>query len=96
MSKDFIIPGYKVVLQIDFLSLRIWNVTGGRSGLTCPSVSNVSGDYLLCKDLSIPDCSDRTVYCTYPPATLTQGSVTIKNNPSSVYKKAPGKSFSGF
>ena len=70
----------------------VWKVTGGKYGLTCPAPENatLSEEFQLCKNLSIPDCSDRTIYCTNPPTSLTSGTVTIKTNPSTNYKKSPG------
>jgi hypothetical protein len=41
-------------------------------------------------NMVIPDCVDRTVYCTHPPTTLPEGSITINTNPSLAYKKEPG------
>ena len=77
---------------LSFIS-SVWNVTGGKYGLTCsaPQNSTIVDDYQLCKNVSIPDCSDRTVYCIPPPASLTKGTISVKTNPSLVYKKAPGK-----
>ena len=71
----------------------IWTVVGGKYGLTCNKTGNASDSdtTLYCKKLVIPNCVDRTVYCTYPPDPYPQGSVTVKFNPSTVYKKSPGK-----
>jgi hypothetical protein len=74
----------------------VWIVSGGMYGLTCPEpvnyIQNGNGT-ILCKNLSIPDCVDRTVYCTNPPDSVPAESVTIINNPSSTYKRAPGFNF---
>ena len=42
---------------------------------------------ILCKNLNIPMCVDRAVYCTYPP----DKDVVIKTNPSPIYKSPSGK-----
>jgi len=46
---------------------------------------------LYCKNLVIPDCVDRTIYCTTPPDQLSQGAVTVNFNPSPYYRKTNGK-----
>ncbi len=71
----------------------VWEVIGGKYGLTCNRTGNSSSDLdqlLFCKNLKIPNCVDRNVYCTYPPDPYPEGSVTVKENPSLVYKKMPG------
>ena len=71
---------------------RLWEVTGDQHGLTCPgSVPDANGT-MICKTLTIPDCMDRTVYCSLPPETTSETSIFLNNNPSPVYKKAAGKS----
>ena len=42
---------------------------------------------ILCKNLNIPMCVDRAVYCTYPP----DKDVAFKTNPSPVYKNPSGE-----
>ena len=37
--------------------------------------------------MTIPDCEDRTVYCTFPPERINGGDVTLDNNPSEFYQK---------
>jgi len=69
---------------------RIWEVTGGRYGLTCNRTDSSASDEdetLLCKNLSIPDCADRTIYCTHPPSNFQQGKLTISANPSPYYNR---------
>jgi len=83
----------KVGIFMAFIIYRMWSVVGGQYGLTCNKTGNASDSdtTLYCKKLVIPNCVDRTVYCTYPPDPYPQGIVTVKSNPSTVYKKAPGK-----
>ncbi len=69
---------------------RIWNVSGGLYGLTCNQGLNPlpqQGDPILCKNVSIPSCVDRHVYCSYPPMKNT----TINSSPSPLFgdPKAP-------
>ena len=52
-------------------------------------------DLLYCKDLIIPDCVDRTVYCSDPPqdsADFSGGKqiMTLLSNPSPYYMKTKG------
>ena len=49
-----------------------------------------TADSLLCKKVEIPDCADRTVYCTNPPSTYSGGKIDINLNPSSYYAKGNG------
>ena len=63
---------------------------GGADRLTCSS-ENVTGDYMLCKDLNIPKCVDRTVYCSFPPDVANPTSLTILENPSPYYRNAESK-----
>ena len=49
----------------------LWEVIGGVQNLTC--VDDRGNETLIeetgimhCKNISIPDCVDRTVYCTQP------------------------------
>ena len=46
---------------------------------------------LYCKNLVIPDCVDRTIYCTIPPNQLSEGSVSVNFNPSIYYRKTNGE-----
>ena len=64
---------------------------GSQYGLTCPDPNPILNGTLLCKNLTIPACSDRTVYCTYPPDQYPGGEITVSKNPSPVYKAASGK-----
>ena len=41
---------------------------------------------VTCKNVTIPMCVDRTIYCTYPP----EKNLDVKTNPSPVYKNAAG------
>ena len=52
-----------------------WVVTGGQDGLTCANENpNPGSDELWCgDDLSIPDCEDRTVYCSEVRGTIAHG-----------------------
>ena len=69
-----------------------WEVKGGIQGLTCEDSMEVNSDdnsstIFNCQSLTIPDCEDRTIYCTFPPEKIYGGDVTIDNNPSQFYKK---------
>ena len=46
---------------------------------------------LYCKNLVIPDCVDRTIYCSIPPNQLSEGSVSVNFNPSIYYRKTNGE-----
>ena len=47
---------------------RLWEVYGGVEGLTCDSTNkNTNDSFMLCKNLNIRPCTDRTVYCSFPP-----------------------------
>ena len=79
----------------------MWEVEGGVDGLTCSDHTandtvfdvalNDTRPRLTCQNLAIPDCIDRTVYCTFPPATITYGTKTTPTNPSSSYLAPNGK-----
>ena len=75
--------------------LSLWTVTGGIYGLTCPKTSNASApafnETYTCSNLTIPNCVDRTVYCSNPPDQYPQGSINVNQNPSLAYKKLPGE-----
>ena len=69
-----------------------WEVTGGLDGLTCEDQIEVnstdnSTTVFRCDTVTIPDCEDRTVYCTFPPENIYGGDITTANNPSPFYKK---------
>ena len=67
----------------------VWNVENGVNGETC--VDYKSGDNeLWCKTVRIPDCADRTIYCTDPPS-LSVATTNIITRPGTTYK--PGFSF---
>ena len=79
------------VQQYDYaFDIRLWNVTGGVDGLVCKSVNSSSED-MLCKELSIPACADRTVYCTFPPEVNPPAVLTILQNPSPFYRRSDCK-----
>lgn len=72
----------------------IWEVEGGLFNQTCNAQSSVmiptddnSTVKFTCPTLSIPDCEDRTLYCTFPPEVIFGGSVSITSNPSPNYRK---------
>ena len=66
---------------------RIWNVTGGVDGLTCNAADQTDSGSMACKTLNIPDCVDRTVYCTFPPKVSHPTTIDILENPSPYYNK---------
>ena len=70
-----------------------WEVTGGLEGLTCDNPISVNSTdntttTFICQTVTIPDCEDRTVYCTFPPETIFEGEITIDSNPSEYFKKS--------
>ena len=61
-------------------------------GLTCDNPidvnsTNTNSSIFRCESLTLPDCEDRTVYCTFPPERINGGDVTLDNNPSEFYQK---------
>ena len=78
-----------VILSIHLLFLylksdRLWEVHGGVEGLTCDSrnkTENQTGDYMLCRNLNVRPCIDRTVYCTFPPKPTHPAMMDIMINP---------------
>ena len=69
-----------------------WEVKGGIADLTCSDPIEVdstdnSTTLFRCQSPTIPDCEDRTVYCTFPPENILGGSITTNPNPSQFYKK---------
>ena len=64
-----------------------WEVYGGLEGLTCPESNNSTSDILRCSIVNIPDCEDRTIYCSFPPDEIPGGVVNIVKNTSPFYKK---------
>ena len=66
-------------------------MTGDKYGLTCPGSVPTENGTVTCRNLTVPDCVDRTVYCSLPPDSTADTSVTVVNNPSSRYKKSPGE-----
>ena len=66
----------------------VWKVEGGIEGVTCDNFKDM--EKLSCRNLYIPDCVDRTVYCTHPPDAIEGGLVNLIENPSPVYKKDGG------
>ena len=70
---------------------RLWEVYGGIEGLTCVS-KNKTDEYMLCKNLNIRPCTDRTVYCSFPPEPKNFAMKDITVNPEgSKYEKGNGK-----
>ena len=66
----------------------IWEVQGGYPGQTCSESEGFLSDQFSCRDLYIPDCEDRTVYCTFPPESIHGGDLSILNNPSPYFQKS--------
>ena len=69
-----------------------WEVTGGLINQTCsdPILRNSSSNettFFECKELTIPHCEDRALYCTFPPTEILGGDVTFKASPSPSYQK---------
>lgn len=44
-----------------------WTVENGLDGETCINWNHNTSDVLMCSGVKIPDCVDRTVFCTAPP-----------------------------
>ena len=64
------------------MKYRLWEVYGGVEGLTCDSKNNNTNDtFMLCKDLNIRPCTDRTVYCSFPPNPTHPAMKDISVNP---------------
>ena len=61
--------------------------------MTCNGTNQTqNGTGLQCKNLIIPDCVDRTVYCSdTPSSTHVDGSLTVMANPSPFYLNPKGK-----
>ena len=73
---------------------RLWEVYGGVEGLTCDS-KNKTDEYMLCKNLNIRPCTDRTVYCSFPPEPNNFAMKDITVNPEgSKYENSNGKTVS--
>ena len=69
----------------------MWEVYGGVDGLTCTSI-NTTDEYMLCKDLDIRKCTDRTVYCSFPPEVEEPAKIdTLEIPDGSKYGKSGGK-----
>ena len=47
-------------------TFRRWTVTNGIDGETCTNWNKNSTE-LMCDNVNIPACADRTIYCTLPP-----------------------------
>ena len=69
----------------------LWEVVGGVESLTCDSTNTTGNNSMTCRDLSIPPCADRTVYCTFPPKAVSPTSTEILENPSPYYENAASK-----
>ena len=73
------------------LYFRLWEVYGGVDGLTCTSI-NSTDEYMLCKDLDIRKCTDRTVYCSFPSEVELPAKIeTLENPVGSKYGVSGGK-----
>ena len=72
---------------------RLWKVEGGIEPLTCTS-ENKTDDYMFCKNFNVRKCTDRTVYCSFPPKPTHQEKIEIKVNPEgSKYEDSNGMIF---
>ncbi len=95
VGDDFV--SFYYTTNINFINITcnadsLWEVRGDDrlDGLVCDDM-NPNDTLVTCKDLYIPDCADRAVYCMAPPTEIDGGEVTILNNPSPVFAKT-GKS----
>lgn len=59
---------------------------GPENGQTCVSHNKTTTDFLLCKDLFIPECYDMTVYCTDVPKVIDGGSISVIIEPTGKYR----------
>ena len=77
---------------------------GGVDSLTCSDHNttdtvfdvslNATRPRLTCETLVIPDCHDRTVYCTFPPKSIARGTKRTVYNPNpDGYENPSSKSF---
>ncbi len=66
----------------------LWEVQGdeGLDEFVCNDM-NPNDTLLTCKNIYIPDCADRAVYCMAPPTEIDGGFVTILENPSPSFAK---------
>ena len=72
------------VWEVEGISER-GEVNGAIDGLVCNDHNttdevfdvglNRTRDILTCETLNIPDCEDRTVYCTFPPQGIQNGKI---------------------
>ena len=58
----------------------LWEVYGGEEGLTCTSTDSTD-EYMLCKSLDIRKCTDRTVYCSFPPEVYEPAKIMLLDKP---------------
>ena len=63
-----------------------WEVNGGLEGLTCEDSISTNSSLFLYQTLNIPDCEDRTVYCSFPPQSINSGDITLISNPSPFFQ----------
>ena len=84
------------------MRFSVWEVEGGVDGLTCNdhtandtitlnATLNITRPRLTCESLTIPDCVDRTVYCTFPPKSIDDGTITTPINPNPAYGDDTGE-----
>jgi hypothetical protein len=69
-------------------------VVGSQYGFTCPAPASAAGPSdngtIVCQNLTIAACADRTIYCTYPPDQYPGGEASVTRNPSPTYKTSSG------
>ena len=73
------------------LYFRLWNVVGGADSLTCNDLNKTDSSSLTCNAFNVPDCVDRTVYCTFPPKVTSPTVITLLENHSPYYGKSGGE-----
>ena len=72
--------------EVDAISER-GEVNGGINGLVCSNHNSDPNDTVeipgtndtrprqTCETLNVPDCEDRTIYCTFPPNGISSGKI---------------------
>ena len=73
---------------------RLWHTEGGQENVTCKNEAlDPFKHQLWCgSDISVPECADRGVYCSFPDTELEFGEVDVLSNPvPDFYRNENGK-----
>ena len=63
----------------------MWLVTGGKNGLTCTGKVHKNGK-IECEKIHVPDCVDKTIYCTNPPESIPGATISVSNEGKTGFK----------